>query len=54
MRRLSMIIRVNVVLNRLLLPVTDGSATCAVVLFRVKVNCITSASGIKKIDLIGQ
>ena len=51
-----MIIRVNVVLNRidLLLPVTDGPATCAVVFFRVKVNCNTSANGIKKIDLIGQ
>ena len=36
--RLSLIVRVNVVLNRtlLLLTVTDVSTTCAVVIFRVK------------------
>ena len=42
-----MIIRVNVVLNGLLLlTVTDVSTTCAVVIFRVKVSCITSVDGI--------
>ena len=45
--RLSMIVRVNVVLNRtVLLTVTDVSRTCAVVI-RVEVNCITSVDGIK-------
>ena len=35
---------------------TDVSTTCAVVIFRVKVNCITSVNGIKNsgFDLIGQ
>ena len=45
-----MIVRVNVVLNRtvtLLFIVTDVSTTCAVVIFRVKVSCITSGDGIK-------
>ena len=40
---LSLIVRVNVVLNR---TVTDVSTTCAVVIFRVKVSCITSVDGI--------
>ena len=31
----------------LLLTVTDISTTCAVVIFRVKVSCITLADGIK-------
>ena len=47
--RLSLIIRLNVVLNRtvlLLLTVTDVSTTCVVVIFRVKVSCITSVDGI--------
>ena len=39
--RLSLIVRVNVVLNR-----TDISTTCALVSFRVKVSCITSVDGI--------
>ena len=39
-----MIVRVNVGL--LLLTVTDVSTTCAVVIFRVKVSCITSVDGI--------
>ena len=30
----------------LLLTVTDDSMTCAVVIFRVKVSCITSVDGI--------
>ena len=39
--------QVNVVLNRtVVLTVTDVSTTCAVVIFRVKVNCITSVDGI--------
>ena len=44
----------------LLLTVTDVSTTCAVVIFRVKVSCITSVDGIIEvyytlvIDLIGQ
>ena len=46
--RLSMIVRVNLVLNRnILLTVTDVSTTCAVVIFRVKVSCITPVDGIK-------
>ena len=45
---LSMIVQVIVVLNRtVLLTVTDVLTTCAVVIFRVKVNCITSVDGIK-------
>ena len=39
-KRLSLIVRVNVGL--LLLTVTDVSTTYAVVIFRVKVSCITS------------
>ena len=31
----------------LLLTLTDVSTTCAVVIFRVKVSCITSVDGIK-------
>ena len=43
----SSIVRVNVVLNGLLLlTVTDLSTTCAVVTFKVKVSCITSVDGI--------
>ena len=41
----------------LLLTVTDVSTTCAVVIFRVKVSCITSVDGqfyTPVIDLIGQ
>ena len=55
--RLSMIVRVNVVLNRTVVVdrVTHVSTTCAVFIFRVKVSCITSFDGIKLIiDLIGQ
>ena len=60
--RLSLIVRVNVVLNRtVLLTVTDVSTTCAVVIFRVNVSCITSVDGIKlwlfgqlSRDIIGQ
>ena len=44
MSRLSMTVRVNVVLN---VTLTDVSTTCAVVIFRVKVSCITSVDGIK-------
>ena len=56
---LSMIVRVNVVRNRtvlLLLILTDVSTNWAVVIFRVKVSCITPVDGIKLmvIDLIGQ
>ena len=42
-----MIVRVNVVLNRTLLTVTDISTTYALVIFRVKVSCITSFDSIK-------
>ena len=62
--RLSMIVRViESWIGLLLLTVTDISTTCAVVIFRVKVSCITLADGIKfwlfdltaqlKCDLIG-
>ena len=45
--RLSLIVRVNVVLAQgLLLTVTDVSITCALVIFSVKVSCITSVDGI--------
>ena len=44
--KLSLIVRVNVVQIGLLLTVTDVSTTCAVVIFRVKVSCITSVDGI--------
>ena len=48
--RLSLIIRVNVVLNRTVVvdsvTVTDVSKTCKVVIFRVKVSCISSVDGI--------
>ena len=41
-----MIIRVNVVrIGLLLLTVTDIRTTCAVVIFSVKVSCITSVDG---------
>ena len=55
--RLSLIVRVNVVLNRTLLTVTDVSTTCAVVNFRVKVSCITSVGGMigqLRRDIIGR
>ena len=46
--RLSLIVRVNVDLNRtLLLTVTDVSTTCAVFIVRVKLSCITSVDRIK-------
>ena len=45
--RLSLIVQVNVVLNRtVVLTVTDISRTCAVVIFRVKVSSIMSVGGI--------
>ena len=37
-----MFVRVKVILNRLLLTVTDVSTTSAVVIFRIKVSCIMS------------
>ena len=55
--RLSMIVRViESWIGLLLLTVTDVSTTCAVVIFRVKVSCITLADGIKLwlFDLTGQ
>ena len=47
--------RVNVVLNRtlFLLTVTNVSTTCAVVIFRVKVSCISSVCRLVA-DLISQ
>ena len=49
-KRLSLIVRVNVVLNRTVVVVavvvTDFSTTCAVVIVRVTVSCITSVDGI--------
>ena len=36
------------------MTVTNVSTTCAVVIFRVKVSCITSVDGMKLVDLIGQ
>ena len=42
---LSLIVRVNVVLNRTVTD-RDVSTNCAVVIFRVKVSCITSVDGI--------
>ena len=44
--RLSLIVQVNVVLNRTVVVDTDASTTCAVVIFRIKVSCITSVDGI--------
>ena len=42
-----MIVRVNVVLKLgLLMTVTDFLTTCALVIFRVKVSCITSVDDI--------
>ena len=41
-----MIVRVNVVVNRTVV-VDNVLTTCAVVIFRVKVSCITSVDGIK-------
>ena len=41
-----MIVRVNEV-GLLLLTVTEVSTTCAVIIFRVKVSCITPVVGIK-------
>ena len=47
--------RVNVVLNRtlFLLTATNVSTTCAVVIFRVKVSCISSVCRLV-VDLISQ
>ena len=52
--RLRMIVRVNVVLNRTVVD-SDWSFDnlCPVVIFRVKVSCITSGDGIKLWFLIG-
>ena len=45
-RRLSMIVRVNIVLNRTVVDcVWRFDNLCAVVIFRVKVSCITSIDG---------
>ena len=45
--RLSLIVRVNVVLNRTAVVDSDRRFyNCAVVIFRVKVSCITSVDGI--------
>ena len=46
--RLSLIVRVKVVQNRTVvdMTVTDVSTTCAVVIFSVKVSCVTSVDGI--------
>ena len=55
--RLSMIVRViESWIRLLLLTVTGVSTTCVVVIFRVKVSCITLADGIKLwlFDLTGQ
>ena len=43
-----MMVQVNVVLNRTVVD-NDGdvSTTCAIVIFRDKVSCITSVDGIK-------
>ena len=42
-----MIVLVNIVLNRtVFVTATDFSTTCAVVIFRVKVSCITLVGGI--------
>ena len=43
-KAVSLIVRVNVVVNRTV--AVDVSTTCAVVIFRVKVSCITSVDGI--------
>ena len=45
---------VNMVVNigLLLLTATDVPRTCVVLIFRVKVSCITSADGIKLLYLI--
>ena len=46
--RLSMIVQVNVVLNMTVVVHSDRHfSTCAVVIFRVKVSCITPVDGIK-------
>ena len=42
-----MIIRLILVEVELLLTVTDVSTTCTLVIFRVKLSCITSVDGIK-------
>ena len=45
--RLILIVRVNVVLNRtVVVDSADVSTTCAEVILRVKVSCITSVDGI--------
>ena len=50
-----MIARVNVVLNKTVVVDSDRSFDnlCPVVIFRVKVSCITSGDGIKLWLLIG-
>ena len=48
MSRLSMIVQVNVVLNRtVVVDMTDVSTTCALDIFRVTVSCITSVDVVK-------
>ena len=48
MSLLSMIVQVNVVLDRtVVVELTDVSTTCALVIFRVAVNCITSVDAVK-------
>ena len=51
-----MIVRVSESRIGLLLTVTDVLTTCVVVIFRVKVSCITSVDGMKLwlLTLIGQ
>ena len=45
--RLNLIVRVNVVLNRTVIFDSDRCFdNCAVVIFRVKVSCVTSVDGI--------
>ena len=41
-----MIARVVVVMNRTVVDGTDVSTTCAIVIFRVKMSCITSVDGV--------
>ena len=48
MSRLSMIVQVNVVLDKtVVVDLTDVSTTCPLVIFRVTVNCITSVDAVK-------
>ena len=41
-----MIVGLNVVLNRTVVDSDQRSTTCAVIIFRVKVSCITSVDGV--------